>query len=307
MSDSPGGQSSFRVSFAPLSAGRSGEVAVPIPPLGSRAVEELFDRGEFEEEREGVRLWRAGGLLIGCVREPVAGEALSILTERVYAKVFRAAGARSLFRIWNYVPQINAVCAGLENYRAFCVGRSRAFEATFGAGFAARVPAASAVGCGGGELIVIFVAGEAAPRHFENPQQIPAYEYPAEHGPRPPSFARATLAGEGSRRWAFISGTSAIRGHATVGAGSFAAQLECTLENLRLVAVTAGLGERLTLPGETRRLFKVYLRHAADYARTRARLEETFLTNTDEAIYLQADICRAELDVEIEVTVVGTA
>ena len=80
------------------------------------------------------------------------------------------------------------------------------FEARLGGRFEQKLPAASSVGSHGDRLDVIFVAGEAAPRHLENPEQVPAYHYPAEHGPRAPSFARATVASDGARKVTFISG-----------------------------------------------------------------------------------------------------
>src|SRR5215207_7623292 len=119
------------------------------------------------------------------------------------------------------------------------------FEGMLGGDFRPQLPAASAVGCSGTRLEVIFVAGETAPTHFENPEQIPAYHYPVEHGPRAPSFARATVVRNGPRTWTFISGTSAIKGHETIAPGALERQLECTLDNLRLIATQCGLGDDL--------------------------------------------------------------
>ncbi len=308
MSEPAGAQPFFRVYFGaePVEA-RPDDVIVAASPLGEWTTEEIFGQMESVAPEAGVRLHRAGGLTVGALRERIVNGRYARETERVYGKMLAALKGRPLLRIWNYVPRINAESSGMENYRAFCVGRARAFEAAFGTGFAAQLPAASAVGCEGEELVIVFVAGEAVPRHFENPAQMPAYEYPAEHGPRSPSFVRATVASEGSRRFAFVSGTAAIRGHATVGAGNFEAQLACMLENLRMISRAAGLGDELRLVGDgsMRRYFKVYLRRADDYAKTRARLEQVLVRPEDEVIYLRADICRAELDVEIEATVVG--
>ena len=63
-----------------------------------------------------------------------------------------------------------------------------------------------------GPLAIGFLAGRAVPRHFENPRQVPAFEYPAQYGPRPPSFSRATAVKAGEGRWIFISGTAAVVG-----------------------------------------------------------------------------------------------
>jgi enamine deaminase RidA (YjgF/YER057c/UK114 family) len=225
-------------------------------------------------------------------------------TQSLYRRVLDATRGRHLYRIWNYVPQINSYTAGLENYRAFCQGRSLAFEASFGGEFQPQLPAASAVGYDAAQLKVIFVAGETPPVHCENPEQVPAYLYPPEHGPRAPSFARATVARDGRRTWTFISGTSAIKGHQTVAPGAFDAQLECTLDNLRLMSRKSGLGDDLGAHRTASRQFKIYLRHAADFAAAQKQLDRSLFTQTDVVTYLQAEICRAALNIEIEATIV---
>jgi enamine deaminase RidA (YjgF/YER057c/UK114 family) len=216
--------------------------------------------------------------------------------------VFAATRGRHLVRIWNYLPQINAHTAQLEHYRAFCQGRSVAFESELGDRFQPWLPAASAVGSGGTDFDVIFAATETEPRHFENPEQVPAYNYPPEHGPRAPSFARATVAHDGQRAWTFISGTSAVKGHQTVAPGSLTAQIDCTLDNLSLISRTIGLGDNLGAGKISDRYFKIYLRHATDLAATQARLNHSLLQPSDRATYLQADVCRAALTIEIEAT-----
>jgi chorismate lyase / 3-hydroxybenzoate synthase len=210
------------------------------------------------------------------------------------------------------VPRINEHTAGLEHYRAFCKGRSLAFEAAFGAGFEQQLPAASAVGSDGGTIEVVFAAGEKEPQHVENPEQVPAYLYPAEHGPRSPSFSRATVVEEGDRRWVFISGTAAIKGHTTVGVGSLREQIACTLDNLRLISSASGVGENLGAArsgtGEREetvkwtRYFKVYLRRESNLAEAKGLLDGKLFFAGDHVTWLRSDICRAELDIEIEAT-----
>ena len=252
----------------------------------------------------GVQLFRAGRWWLGHAHEPFVASELAARTESLYRRILAATRGRHLYRIWNYIPEINRHTDGLENYRAFCQGRSFAFEASLGGEFEPRLPSASAVGSQGTHLDAIFVAGETPPAHFENPEQVPAYHYPIEHGPRAPSFARATVARDGERTWTFISGTSAIKGHQTVAAGSLDAQLECTLHNLRLIARTCGLGDDLGGEQVRQRHFKIYLRHANDLCAARAYLDRLLLRASDGVTYLQSEICRAALNVEIEVTVV---
>ena len=280
---------------------------IAAPWLGGALREEIFAHATPLRAEHGLQLYRCGGLLLGHAHDPFVEVELVDRTQSLYSRVLNACAGRHLFRIWNYVPRINALTDGFENYRAFCVGRSLAFEQAFGANFATVLPAASAVGSQGEHLDVIFVAGEQLPQHFENPAQIPAYHYPAEHGPRAPSFARATTAHDGRDTYTFISGTAAIRGHETVAPGSLAEQLDCTLDNLRLISRASGLGEQLGSGSDARRFFKIYLRHAADLDAARTRLEQTLLRPSDTVIYLQADICREALNIEIEATLVSHA
>ncbi|MES2696971.1 MAG: hypothetical protein V4773_26140 [Verrucomicrobiota bacterium] len=291
----------FRITFGGEPVAET-VIHIQSPWLAGAPTEDLFPLAAPAEHAQGIALYRSGGLLLGHAQEPFLATELAARTESLYRRILGVTRGLHLYRIWNYVPQINAETAGLENYRAFCAGRSLAFEAALGRQFQHQLPSASAVGCAGNRLDVIFVAGEAAPSHFENPEQVPAYLYPPEHGPRSPSFARATVARDGARTWTFISGTSAIKGHQTMAPGAFPAQLDCTVANLRLISQTAGLGDDLGAAQGARRHFKIYLRHPQDLDFARAQLACTLLRPSDVATYLQADICRAALDIEIEAT-----
>jgi chorismate lyase/3-hydroxybenzoate synthase len=189
------------------------------------------------------------------------------------------------------VPAINRVDDGLERYRSFCRGRAEAFEAHHGPLFQSRLCASSAVGSTGGELLVWFLASRERGLPRENPRQVSAYSYPPCYGPRSPSFARATRCPAAAGDALLLSGTASIVGHRSVHAGDVARQVEETLDNL----------EEL-LPADRRLRFqalKVYVRRAEDLAVVRAavaaRLEPAL-----PVLYVQADVCREELLVEIE-------
>ncbi len=152
---------------------------------------------------------------------------------------------------------------------------------------------------------MVFAAGRGQPRHVENPLQVPAYDYPGEYGPRAPSFARASVVTGPAHRTVFISGTAAIRGHASIAPHSLALQVDCMLENLREISRACGLGPDLARGGRGQRHFKVYLRQAADQPLVAATLAAKLLSDGDRVSYLQADICRAELRVEIEASLFG--
>ena len=274
-------------------------LAVAVPLLAGACEEEILPAAARAITGQGCTLLRGTGETAGFV--VADGDAnLEDATRALYGRILAMTRGLHLHRIWNYVPQINAVKQQLENYRHFCRGRSLAFEAHFGSHYQCQLPAASAVGVSAGPLAIAFLAGETVPRHFENPRQVPAFEYPADYGPRPPSFSRATLVTGTAGRKLFISGTAAIRGHATIGAGDLAAQLACTRDNLCLIAAAAGAGENFGAADGWQRMVKVYVRRAADLRAVRQDLERHLLLRGETATYLHADLCRSDLLVEVE-------
>jgi hypothetical protein len=292
-----------RVAVPYSGEGRAG-LRLPLIALGDASSETISQSAVPAGDTLGFRLFDAQGLTIGCAVQPVAGT-LEGATLNLYSRLLRATAGKSLYRIWNYVPDINRVSGGVEHYQAFSSGRARAFEVALGAEYRRSLPAASAVGCRGRSIGLVFVAGKAAARYCENPEQIPAYEYPSEHGPHSPSFARATVARHKGEPLVYISGTSAIKGHETLYPGSTLAQLECTLDNLQLISRAAGVGDNLGAALGLGRRFKVYLRHGADLRKVQARLEACLFRSGDRVVWVQTDLCRAGLNVEIEASLRG--
>ncbi|HSV59171.1 MAG TPA: Rid family hydrolase, partial [Variovorax sp.] len=214
----------------------------------------------------------------------------------------RQAGCPHLLRIWNYLPRINEDGGGLERYRQFNLGRQQAFIEA-GQGVYEGSPAACALGVQRGALSIHFLAGQRTPLAIENPRQVSAYRYPPSYGPRPPTFSRAALAELGGGQLGlFISGTASIVGHASVHAGDVAEQTRETLRNLD--AVIAAANQRCDARFELRALDAVvYVRHATHAPQVRRLLGESLgstAPTVQRAIYLEADICRQDLLVEIE-------
>ncbi|MDH6128161.1 FkbO/Hyg5 family chorismatase [Kitasatospora sp. GP82] len=214
-------------------------------------------------------------------------------------------GYPHIFRMWNFVGAINGNNAeGVEIYRDFVAGRAEAF-ASYGDG-TGRMPAATGIGMHGTGIGFAFLACRSgAVRHIENHRQTPAYHYPQEYGPKPPSFARATRLLPGSaedRGTLFVSGTASILGHETVHAGDVDQQCKVTLENIAELIGSANLsrsgldhGYELTDLDS----LKVYVRHPEHLPIVRAKCAEAFSARAGIA-YLHADVCRSDLLVEIE-------
>jgi enamine deaminase RidA (YjgF/YER057c/UK114 family) len=215
--------------------------------------------------------------------------------------VFRlldAQGMPQLWRAWNYLARINQTSFGLERYRQFNVGRQDAFLASH-RGTTGPVPAACAIGLAGGPLSIAFLAGEAPVLAVENPRQVSAYHYPAQYGPRTPTFSRAVLAYPPGQEILFISGTASIVGHRTVHPGDVAGQSAECLANVAAVVAAANRRAR-SGPFELGELdYRVYVRHARDFPLVRQALRARVPAEA-RIVFLQADICRPDLLLEIE-------
>lgn len=215
-------------------------------------------------------------------------------------------GYKNCFRMWNFINDINADnTEGLEIYRDFCKGRAEAFELFhFGD---KEVPSATGIGSQGGGIAFYFLASRtAALTSVENSKQMAAYHYPRQYGPRPPKFARATyLAATHTDRRSgqiYVAGTASIRGHETLHDGDIAAQVKLSLDNIEHLISDENLAEyEITQGNSLLNLdnIKVYVRHRSDIPVVRRMCEERFSPNA-RVQYLNVDVCRADLLVEIE-------
>lgn len=237
-------------------------------------------------------------VLCGVYNHPLDAAGFEAQVESAYSSLRRLliqTRFPHLLRVWNYFPDIGKACGDLDRYKCFCRARAGALGPLV-AQAATALPAASAVGSHGGNLVIYFFAGIHAGCQRENPRQVSAYRYPPKYGPRSPSFARATLTPD---RRLLISGTASIVGHESRHLDDLPAQLEETLENLRAVIASTEADMRVGLRGlADLRQLKVYLRHAADYAFVAQRLGE--VVPAAQCLYLLADVCREELLLEIE-------
>ena len=224
-------------------------------------------------------------------------------TESAYRQVFALLDTLHypyLFRFWNYIADINTHSFGLERYHQFNLGRHDAFLA-HGRDVVGNVPAACALGSVQGPLSIAFLAGRVAPLSIENPRQISAYDYPQQYGPRSPTFSRASLVRLGQDEVLFVSGTASVVGHATLHSADVVAQTRETMTNIEAVLAEANRLASQPWFDLASLHYKVYVRHPADLVQIRAELARC-VGGALKAVYLQADVCRQDLLLEIEAT-----
>ena len=234
---------------------------------------------------------------------------LARTTQTLYTDILNTAvseGFSQLVRMWNYLPDINKDDAHeQERYRTFCFGRANAFEKKY-QGQQLKMPAASGVGTLAKPASIALLACNDAHKavHIENPAQTPAYAYPKQYGPRSPSFARATCLLDCNHNpvMLFVSGTAAIKQSESLYANDTLAQLQCTLENISELISRSNLsqyGIESALGIGSLDSIKVYYRHSEELSDIQTVCEATFQSHQPIA-YLHADICRADLSIEIE-------
>jgi chorismate lyase/3-hydroxybenzoate synthase len=271
-------------------------VSVPLSLIEPLSLVEVWtSNSAVKRASDGVLQYACNDhVLFGAVTVD-AGDDLTEATRQTYlhmTRTARALGYAHYLRIWNHMPSINENACGLERYRQFSVGRYQAF-AELGYALRSDLPPASAVGSHHGALSIHFIAARSAATQLENPRQVSAFDYPEKYGPRSPSFSRAGVKQWSDRSQLFLSGTASIIGHESQHHDA-ATQTEETMRNI---------GELLRAGGDFSfddlQTLKVYVRNRADLEEIRQRVDAWRSEETD-VVYVEADICRRELLVEIE-------
>ncbi|MGH8110259.1 MAG: pteridine-dependent deoxygenase [Arenimonas sp.] len=207
-----------------------------------------------------------------------------------------------LLRIWNYFSAINQGQGDKERYRGFCVGRSQSVDGQFNT----PPPAATAIGTNsvddksGFHLQLIALSSSQVARTLENPRQTPAWRYPREYGPVPPGFSRGIILDEDTETPRLLaSGTASIVGHVSQHIGEVAGQLSESLANLEALLAEGSKQSGRNFYLSDCEALRVYLRKPEDLAVAESMITAAGI-DRQRVLYLHGDICRRELDVELE-------
>ncbi len=252
---------------------------------------------------QGWQLFQNDQYLLACVPQSlIAHLPMDQATETAYNAIFEqmhACGFPYLVRTWNFFPGITSDgYAGCDNYQLFCTGRSRAYEQQ---SLAEQVyPAATVVGTQRGSMQIFFIAAKQAGIGIENTLQVSAFDYPSIYSQDPPLFSRALLHRNQSQEILFVSGTASITGHDTQYAGDINRQTEICLTNIEQLISTAVNEQNMTaISLRDFSQFKIYIKNPHDIDTVRTHIQQ-ILGPSAPVYYLQGDMCRPDLSVEIE-------
>ena len=291
---------------APMSA------LVVQPPLGATLYAEVTTVAEAREvcynddyillDNEVVI---TGGIYAS--REGGIGEQSEEIFSRV-GEILSAEGLQpsDIVRQWNFIEHITSCASQGQNYQQFNDARSRFYAS---AEWSNGYPAATGIGAEGGGVVVLFVAVRESgkiSRAVDNPLQISAHAYSQQvliegrqKQKSTPKFERARWVGSEPRDMIYISGTAAIRGEESLQADA-TAQIAMTMENIaHLVSVENQSRHNVSQPKPRHyETLRVYVKREESWREIANWINEN--CPCPNVAFLKADVCRAELLVEVE-------
>ncbi|WP_299231768.1 PTS cellobiose transporter subunit IIC [uncultured Bacteroides sp.] len=208
-----------------------------------------------------------------------------------------------IVRQWNYIEHITGEeVSGRQRYQEFNDVRSRTYGDSF---IDYGYPAATGIGTqlGGIQIELDAFSGSKMYSHrVDNPIQRAAYEYSSKvlvgsKGKTTPKFERARSVSFHSDGWIYISGTAAIRGEMTIETDA-GKQAELTLDNIRILLSDATLKEYNIQGHAELKSLRVYVKRSNDIRLVKQYIESSY--PSIKVIYVNADICRDNLLVEME-------
>jgi chorismate lyase/3-hydroxybenzoate synthase len=272
----------------------SGSAVAQVRQVGPCTIEGRYSRAF---SLVAARIAQAGAL---------DGAELERATSQAYRAILQSLGGKEAphpVRFWNHIPGLGmAMARGRDRYQSFNAGRFAAFGEFFGVGEESlkEIATASAIGHDGGDLVIYCLAADAPGTAAENPRQISAYRYSARYGRIPPCFARATVLAK--RQLILVGGTASVRGEDSFHIGDIELQTEETLENLASIVRAACEGHtRGSREAALRRFteLRVYYPNP-EHGPMLGRLVGRAFSWIPRIEWIRAELCRAELLVEIE-------
>lgn len=238
--------------------------------------------------------------------EDIKREALSIYEQ--INKILKKSGfePEDVFRYWLYLKNIN----GKERYAKLNKARTEYFESLnfsrrWGVKDRKSYPSSTGIGTKEPNILIELIAlqGDAELIPIENPFQIRTDDYSKEQsvGTYTPKFCRAMVLRTDGFTKIFVSGTASIVGGETKHPDDVDAQTKETIHNIkRLLSENNlrcyGLNKSVELKDFLQ--LRVYIKKKGHFERVKSICEKNFPNIP--VLYLNADVCREDLLVEIE-------
>jgi enamine deaminase RidA (YjgF/YER057c/UK114 family) len=212
-----------------------------------------------------------------------------------------------IVRQWNYIPGILNIREmegkHLQSYQVFNEIRQKYYSANV---FSDGYPAATGIGTRNGNFDLDFFAIKSGPCvqkvGLSNPKQQNAYEYhqtflvgdtTAGQIKKTPLFERAKMLKTDDETIIFISGTASIIGQETIGIGDIKCQTEITIDNMQELIPNSDDLKKIQFT-----YLRAYIKEEQDFQIVKSICESSFPGVS--VSYLQADVCRDNLLVELE-------
>jgi enamine deaminase RidA (YjgF/YER057c/UK114 family) len=215
-----------------------------------------------------------------------------------------------VIRQWNYIEKIVDYTGQNQHYQVFNDVRTEFYsKCEFKHGY----PAATGIGMACGGIVIDFIAfksnGNCKVFPVKSPVQYDAHKYTEDvlvastikKSPSSPKFERAKVVQNHLGALIFISGTAAIKGQDSDNISQVDKQSTNTVENINRLIGVKNLSEcGVNLSGDINiQYLRVYVKKREMIAKVVNAVEKIIPENV-RTLYLEADICRPELLVEIE-------
>lgn len=219
----------------------------------------------------------------------------------------------TIVRQWNYVGEILDMSSAngrtMQNYQIFNEVRNSYYSQYRKC---SSFPAATGIGMNSTHVgIDCYAIGNQSNIQvipISNPNQEDSYQYgqdvlvgDAIVHKQAPQFERAVLLKSGARSKLIISGTAAIIGQKTIGIGDVVQQTIATIDNIETLVSRTNLMNHCSNPEEYPDKYsylRVYVKNRSDITTVKRICTENY--GDVPMTFVQADICRDNLLVEIE-------
>jgi enamine deaminase RidA (YjgF/YER057c/UK114 family) len=216
----------------------------------------------------------------------------------------------NVIRQWNYIKDIVGYTGEDQHYQIFNDIRSAYYKkATFKNGY----PSATGIGMSHNGVIIDFIAlvpvSDTNIIPIKSPVQADAHQYSenvlaqnttSTAKKTTPKFERAKIVLNKNQGTIYVSGTAAIKGELSSDQFEIKQQTSLTIENIYQLVSNGNL----TLQGingsfvATPQYFRVYIKNRSDFKLVQDIVSKKL--GKIPVLYVEADICRPELVVEIE-------